>query len=193
MPAMLLFSAKPYKLDARAITSAIKDCFALTAYPWEKGEKAKNFPAPTDEGQSGLLFVELPELEEDEGDPIAQLEVFPRLDREQDLQSMIDEIVAQDKALDKALNKNQSDILITFDDSPAAFETACMAAYVIAEAIEGGVLIPAFEEGEETLWFDNADDFQNEIFQEEDGEEGDLEEEDGEEEEEDEDPKGRKR
>ncbi|MBI1293253.1 hypothetical protein GC173_18770 [bacterium] len=179
MPAMLLFAVKPFKLEARELSSAIKDSFALTSFPWDKGQKAKNFPPATDEGQSATFFIDLPELEEDEGDPIIEIEVTSRLDRDEEMQKMIDEIVGQEKSLAPRIDKNHSDILLTFEDTPAAFEVACMTAYAIAEATESGVLVPAFEEGEETLWFDNAEDFADEIFHDEEGEEdGELEDED---------------
>jgi hypothetical protein len=170
MPVMLLFSAKPYKLEARAVTKAISDAFALTSNPWADGQHLKSFPPAEDGAQKGSLWVNLPELEDDEGQPVVHLSVEPRLDRDDSLQQLINEIIGQEAGLKEALDRNASDLIIEFDDTPAGFEAACMVAYVLSEETASGILVPAFDEGEEMLWYDTAEDFANEIFQDDDDE-----------------------
>jgi len=191
MPAILLFPKEPLPLRAEALKESMSQALGLSCFPCkEGGDRLDEFEAAEDGVQSGKVFVELPELESDEGSPEVNFEMVPRLDRDESIQAMVDEILEQESGLRQEIEENGYDIILTFDDTPAGVEAASALAYVLASETGSGVLIPAFSEEDDTVWFQDAEDFADAVFGEddEDGDEDDddddddLEDEEGEEE-----------
>lgn len=133
----------------------------------------------------GHLHLDLPDLDPEDGAPIVSYESIARLDRDEVMQQIVEEILDQDETLRPRLDKNKRDVMVTFDDNSASFEAASLVAFVVAAETSSGLLIPDFTEDGETVWFDNADDFLDALY----GDEDDEEEGDGEEGEDDEDDK----
>lgn len=105
------------------------------------------------------LYVELPDLEEDEGDPVVHYQAIPRLDRDEAIAEIIDEIVAQEPALREAIDANVRDILLTCEESFASYDAASALAYVVASETECGLLVISDEDEEGTVWFSDAESF----------------------------------
>ncbi|CAN5436764.1 hypothetical protein BH09SUM1_BH09SUM1_17910 [soil metagenome] len=183
MPAILLFSREPYALKSAALSETMTQALGVSCFPCKDGERIAEFDAAEDGSQAGAVSVDLPDLEEDEGKPIVNFEVAPRLDRDESIQKMVDEIVEQENSLSEEINNNTFDFILTFDDTPAAVEAGSVLAYIIAGETDSGILIPGFTDEDDTVWFDNAEDFADAVFgdETEDGDdEGEEPEEDGE-------------
>ena len=141
--------------------------------------------------KEGALWVALPELEEDEGDPILDYAAIPRGDRDDAIKELVAQMVEQDPSLAPIVTKNALDIIITFEGSAASVEAGCAVAYAVAAAAESGVLLldgpdegefeedgeddeeqeGAEDEGGETVWFPDAESFADFVFNEDDEEE----------------------
>lgn len=201
MPAIILFQKDNKTLPIADLSDALAASFGVFCFSWKENRK---IPAEELKGEArnlteGQLWVELPDLQPEEGAPVVTFEITPRLDRASDMQELIDQILEQDSSLRKLIDKNQRDILITAEDTEAGIQAANAVAFAIAEATGSGLLLPGLAEDEETLWFDSADDFAEAVFdvsdddddEDEDDEEleedEDEEEEDGDDEDDDED------
>jgi hypothetical protein len=180
MPAMFLFPAKQAKIEARIISACIKDAFGVAISPWDNDKVTDRLPKPVGSTHEGAFFFDLPELEEEEGTPVAYFRQTIRAERSEEIQALADEIIAQDAEFEKLINKNQTDIVVSFEQTPASFEAAALLTYAFAESFSCGVLIPGFEEGEETVWFENAEDFANDVIFGEDDEDEDEDDDDDE-------------
>lgn len=187
MPAFFMFTKENTLKDFPAISSSMAEAFGCGCYPLKDGKKTSRLEGDAEGTISGSVHVSLPDLTPEEGEPVVQVEAMPRLDRSAEVQSMIDEIVEQDAELGKVMNENSFDIIISCDEGSAAMDAASSLAYVIASEAGTGILIPAFEEeDDDTLWFDDAEDFAEAAFgaeegdedEDEDLEEGELEDED---------------
>jgi len=191
MPAILLFAKDALQLRAATFKESMTQALGLSCYPCrEGGAQTDEFEPAEDNVQSTRVYVELPDLEGDEGTPEVGIEIAPRLDRDESIQQMIDEILEQESSLKEDLQDNSYDIILTFDDTPAGVEAGSAVAYVLASETGSGVLIPAFSEEDDTVWFQDAEDFADAVFGEEDEDDEDDEDEDDEElEEEEEDEK----
>lgn len=208
MPAILLFQKDNKALPLADLSDTMAASLGVFCFAWLENKKVPAEELKADArnlGATGQFWVDIPELQEDEGLPLVTVEVTPRLDRDADMQGLIDEILAQDSSLKKTLDKNQRDILITAEDTPAGTEAGNAIAYAIAEMTGSGLLLPGLADDEETLWFDSSDDFAEAVFDTSDDDdedddddeeledEDDEEEEDEEEEEDDEDDKPKKK
>ena len=173
MPVIMIFQKDAEPLRVPEISESMAATLGVPCFVFEKGRKLSAAEAEGDQALlvDGQVWVELPDLEEDEGEPIVTFESSPRLDREDPLQEMIDEIVKQEPSLDEPMNTNQRDVLLTFDESMAGIEAGNALAYIIAAEAESGLLIPGFEDDQDTLWFDSADDFADAAFGEDEDEE----------------------
>ncbi|HMZ52591.1 MAG TPA: hypothetical protein PK988_10020, partial [Candidatus Sumerlaeota bacterium] len=100
----------------------------------------------------------------------------PRLDRDDSIQKIIDEILQQDETLKEELDRNKRDVMLTFDESPAGMEAGYALAYTIASETGSGILLPSANDEDGTLWFEDAEDFADEVFGDDEG--GDEDEED---------------
>jgi hypothetical protein len=169
MPAILIFQKDTTGLTVTEIAESLHGVMGIDCCLYAEGKKV-GLDAPASAGEIGdsIVWVNLPDLEDDEGLPTVRLEVAPRLDREDPIQALVDELIEQDKTLAETLNHNARDITLTFDDTPAGEEAAYVLAYIIASETSSGILVPAFEEGDDTAWFDDPEDFADIVFGEED-------------------------
>ena len=202
MPAILLFQKDNKALPLADLSDTMAASLGVFCFAWVQNKKV---PAEELKGDArnltqGQFWVEIPELQEDEGLPLVTVEVTPRLDRAEDMQGLIDEILSQDSSLKKVIDKNSRDILITAEDTAAGTEAANAIAYAVAEMTGSGLLLPGLADDDETLWFDSSDDFAEAVFDvsdddEDDDDNDDLgdDEDDEEEEDEDEDEKPKKK
>lgn len=173
MPAIMIFQKETEGLAVSEISETMVEILGLDCCLYTKNAKVPL----TDTGQSGTelthgaIWVNLPDLHEDEGEPKVRVEITPRLDREQPIQDLVGELLEQDPALADHIEHNARDILLTFKDTSAGEEAAYVLAYVLATITAGSILVPGFEEGDETAWFEDPEDFADIIFGEDDGEE----------------------
>lgn len=183
MPVLMIFQHGTDLLSISEINHALGELLGLScrAYVNDKAVPVDEYKGAARELSQGQIYVDLPDLQEDEGLPVVQYEVIPRLDRNESMQGFIDEILEQDSTLKKEIDQNSRDIVITSDESAAAVEAASAIAYVVASETASGVLVRTTEEEEETVWFSDAEEFADFVFGEEeevDGEDEDFEEED---------------
>ena len=180
MNAILLFQKEPG--DFPTVESICAEVLALTGFEC----RAIELPADEEEDDSGLALgfqLEIPDLEEDEGEPVARVFTNHRLDRDENVQAFVDEILAEEPELAEIFDKVHTDVMILFEPEDAAEEAAYALAYSISKALGVGILIPPFEDEDEgTAWFETAEDFYDMLYAEgeDDDEEGELEEEEGE-------------
>ena len=167
MPFIMIFQKTSELLSAAEISELMKE---ILGYGCEAVEG--DAPVSGAELHRGRLYVHLEDLDPSEGKPEVQYEALPRLDRDDTLQKLIDEIVEQDPSLGEEMNRNTRDILITFPDTDAATDAGYAVAYIVAAETESGLLLPSFDEETETLWFSDAEEFYSTVFE----EEGDLDE-----------------
>lgn len=198
MPAILIFQKSGNLLSLKDITKGLEDLLGLGCSLMVNGKRlpSDEWENAGDGFQDGQVFVDLPDLETDEGQPMVVFSAAARLDRDESIQLMVDEIVEQEITLDADLNKNARDILLTFEDTPAGMEAGYAIAYAVASETGSGILFPGFTDDDDTVWFEDAEDFADAVFGEEDegddedydeGDEDGEDEEDGELEDEDED------
>lgn len=163
MPIVLVFpkANKPLLLPELSDSMALALGVPFSKYDEKTGKRTPVADLTGTEAhlRSGSYYIEMPDLEEDEGSPVVQVELTPRLDRDEEIQELIDELVAQDPSLDEPMNQNAVDVLLTFGDHLAELEGGDALAFVIAAHAECGLLVPGAGEEEETIWCDSADDF----------------------------------
>ncbi|MCC5874701.1 MAG: hypothetical protein JJU11_00650 [Candidatus Sumerlaeia bacterium] len=166
MPAIMIFQKDATGLTVAEISDLLHGSLAVDCCLYKDGERIPLEDVERSGGEiaSSTIWVNLPDWEEEEGNPTALVEVTPRLDREEPVQHLVDELLTQDASLDADLNHNSRDILITFEDTPAGEESAYALAYVIASETSSGILVPAFEEGDDTAWFEDPEDFADIVF-----------------------------
>lgn len=161
MPYLMIFQKKDTNLDFEALLDRMVADLGVP-FVGLKGESRVD-PGKIDHDK-GSIWVDLEELAEDEGVPVADFEVTPRAKRSSELKKLIEEIVKQDDSLADDMAKNARDIVITWEDTIASSEAASALAYAIASDTESGILLPATSEEEETMWFETADDFADAVF-----------------------------
>lgn len=172
MPVIFIFAMDNEPLLLPEVSSSLTGCLGVPCFAY-RDERKLSAAELTDGGvmSEGQIWVELPDLDPGDGQPLVSYEVAPRLDREDSLQAMVDEILDQEDTLREVMDRNSIDIMLTFDDTLAGMEAANCLAYVLAAGTGAGLLVPNFEGEEDTLWFDNADDFADAAFGEDDEEE----------------------
>lgn len=188
MPAILIFQKDPQYLTLTEIGRSLSEMLGVTcSLQSEAGRVAPTIAdKETPEFRKGTIYVEIPDLEADEGEPIVSYDAAPRGERDEAFRQMIQEILSQDESLAESLTENSRDIILSFDESPAGVEAGSALAYAIASETASGLLVIGSEDGEGTVWFSDAEEFADLVFGDDDDEE-DYE--DDEEEEEDEDDK----
>lgn len=182
MPAILIFQKEPQYLTLTEIGQSLSEMLGVTcSLQNEAGRVAPTIAdKETPEFRKGAIYVEIPDLEEDEGEPIVSYEAAPRGERDEAFQKMIEEILSQDNSLAESLSANSRDIVLTFDESPAGVEAGSALAYAIASETASGLLVIGSEDGEGTVWFSDAEEFADLVFgDDEDDEEYDDEEDEG--------------
>lgn len=179
MSAILLFGRDDTVPSFRRLSESLVELLGLEARFLQDGTSLA--PADVDGADEPLsdahLHVELPDLEEDEGEPTIHVAVTPRDDRDPAIQELINEILRQEPRLKESLEGNRWDILLSFEDSSAAVEAGVAFAYIYATETGSGVLVRGEDEDAETLWFADAEDFADFVFG-DDEEDGDLPDED---------------
>jgi hypothetical protein len=183
MPVIMIFQQNDAPLAIRDLSESMAASLGVPCFLFDKGRKLS---AADVQGEAGVLsegqvWVELPDLQEDEGEPVVSFEIMAREERDEAVQEMIDEIVNQEGALQAVMNQNTQDIIITYEDTLAGYEAGNAFAYIVANETGSGILVPGTEEDEETLWFESAEDFADAAFSEDedgDDDEGEWEEED---------------
>jgi hypothetical protein len=187
MPMLILFQKEhgdfptPEAIAAEVVAFTGLECKPLPA----DDEPAARGDAPAEEGIAFNLRLELPELTDEDGEPLIRIEANHRLDRDEDIQQFIDEVLEQDEDLRPIMEQNHRDIFVQFEDTPASEETAFATALAIAKILGIGILVPPFEEDDDTAWFPTAEDFYEVAYAE--GDEDDDEDYEDEEEDEDDD------
>ncbi|HMX61676.1 MAG TPA: hypothetical protein PKD58_01255 [Candidatus Sumerlaeota bacterium] len=177
MPYILLFQRGGELLSLSEISQGLSELLGLACSVEVGGKRiaAGEWNKASAEFHEGKIYVELPDLEVDEGTPLVSIEATPRLDRDDSIQKIIDEILQQDETLKEELDRNKRDVMLTFDESPAGMEAGYALAYTIASETGSGILLPSANDEDGTLWFEDAEDFADEVFN--DDEEGDEDEE----------------
>lgn len=200
MPAILIFQKSNEELTLADFSNGLEELLGLSCGLVVDGRRIDPSSAGTEPFESGTIYVDLPELEEDEGKPEVLVDSAPRLDRDETFQALIDEIVEQDAELAPDMNQNSRDILLTFEETPAALEAGSALAYVIAAQTDSGILIRSSDDQEDSIWFADAEEFAEYVFgddedededDDEDGEDEEVEDEE-EEDEEDDQPRGKR-
>lgn len=164
MAVIMVFPADQEPITFSDLSSALQNAVGFPCFPFENGKKLSKADLPSPELSSGALWLEVPETTPEDGEPVVHYEIHPRLDRDEALQGMFEEILNQDDSLDAALNQNSYDVILTFAEEPAAVEAAHCLAYVIGAGTGGAILVPAQDEEDEALWYDSAEDFADAIF-----------------------------
>lgn len=173
MPFILIFANSTEPLSFLSIREGFRELLGIDCALQQEGEEVKveKLDYDNDGGLSVEVWVDLPELDPAEGHPIVHLDSHPRLDREEAVQSIVEEILDQDETLAEIIEKNGRDFMLTFETTPAGLEAARALAYVLSSETQSGVLVSESAE-EETWWFDNAEEFGDAVFGEpDDGEE----------------------
>ncbi len=193
MSVIVIFQNKPTPLSLLEISETLEGLLGLPVTLAKDGKpvKLEDYPGRDQPLKEGALWVALPELEEDEGDPILDYAAIPRGDRDDAIKELVAQMVEQDPSLAPIVTKNALDIIITFEGSAASVEAGCAVAYAVAAAAESGVLLldgpdegefeedgeddeeqeGAEDEGGETVWFPDAESFADFVFNEDDEEE----------------------
>lgn len=185
MPAIMLFQKSGALLSLAEISQSLSELLGLNCSIMIDGDRISHdeYENASAELHSGTVYIELPDLEEDEGEPTVSFEALPRLDRDDSMQKLIDEIVDQEISLKSDLNDNSRDLVLSFDDTPAGMEAGYALAYTIASETGSGILFPGFTDDDDTVWFDNAEDFADAVFGEGDDDDDDEEDEEDDEDE----------
>ncbi|MCC6548193.1 hypothetical protein IT570_13585 [Candidatus Sumerlaeota bacterium] len=178
MPYILLFQRSGELLSLSEISQGLSELLGLTCAVEMSGKRIApgDWNKSSSEFHEGRIYVELPDLAAEEGVPLVTIEATPRLDRDDSIQKIIDEILSQDGTLKAELDENTRDVMLTFDDTPAGLEAGYALAYTISSETGSGILLPGSADDDGTLWFEDAEDFADEVFG--DDEEGSGDEED---------------
>ncbi len=165
MPFILVFASESEPIDLTKLSLDFKELLGVGCSLQVDGEEAgeDDVAHDADGGISIDVRVDLPELDSSEGQPIVHLDSHPRLDREEAVQSIIEEILEQDETLSDIIEMNGRDFMLTFETTPAGLESARALAYVLATKTNSGVLLSESED-EETWWFENAEEFGDAAF-----------------------------
>ncbi|MDX9975762.1 MAG: hypothetical protein RBU21_22465 [FCB group bacterium] len=169
MPVIMVFQKNPELLSISEISHSLTELLGLTCGVMIDGKKVDidDYDGATRELTQGTIYVDLPDLEEDEGQPVLDFAATPRLDRDDEMQGFIDEILEQEDSLRAELDENTRDIMITSSEDPAAIEAASAIAYVVASETESGILVRTSDEDDDTVWFADAEQFADFVFGEE--------------------------
>jgi hypothetical protein len=176
MPLILVFQKNNEHLTIPKLSEDMVSLLGVPCFLFDNGKKLSAAESAGDiaELHEGQVWVELPELQPDEGEPLVSFECIPRLERDESLQELIEEVVEQEPGLDEALNHNARDIMLHFEDTMAGIEAGNALAYIIAQDTESGILIPGEgedEDDQESFWFETAEDFADAAFSSDDDEE----------------------
>ncbi len=167
MPATLIFKKDQEPMKAEMLGDAIRELLGIecSIVVGEELVPTAKFDKDHKEFVSERIFIAISDLEDDEGMPIASIDISPRLDRDEALQKFVDEIVKQEPSLDQVMNHNNVDIMVTFDEFPAGVEAGSVVTYAAASVVEGGVLVlEGMEDEESTVWFPDAEGFADMVF-----------------------------
>lgn len=172
MPVIMIFQKDTTGLTVVEVSELLHGSLGVDCCLYKEGEKIPLEDVARSGGEisQATVWVNLPDWEAEEGEPTVQVDISPRLDREEPVQKLVDELIEQDSTLDEDLNHNARDILLTFEDTAAGEESAYALAYVVASETGSGILIPGFEEGDDTAWFEDPEDFADIVFGDEDDE-----------------------
>lgn len=188
MPAILIFQKEAQYLTLTEIAQSLNEMLGVTCSLSTEAGRMSPTLADKESAQfrKGTIYVEIPDLEEDEGEPVVSYEAAPRGERDEAVQEMLEEILSQDNSLSETFSANSRDIVLSFDESPAGVEAGSALAYAIASETGSGLLVIGSEDGEGTVWFSDAEEFADLVFgdDEDEDEEYDDEDEDDEEDEE---------
>lgn len=169
MALIMVFQQNPELMSFTEISHSLIELLGVTCEMMVEG-KAMSLSEFKDAGKElteGTIAVNLPDLEADEGEPVLSYRASPRLDREEDFQKFINEILAQDADLSEPLNSNSRDIFLTCDDTSAGLEALSAIAYVVASETGSGLMVVDSDAEEDTVWFSDAEEFADEVFGEE--------------------------
>ncbi len=172
MSAIMIFQKDTELLSISEISHSLAEFLGLgcAVVVEDRRVAVGEYEGSTGEFHDGRIYVELPELQEEEGEPTVDYHAAPRLDRDETWQRIADEIIEQEPALRPEIEENARDILLTFDDTVAAIEAATAIAYIVAGETNSGLLVRSSEEDEDSVWFPNAEAFADFVYGEEDAE-----------------------
>ncbi len=166
MPAFIIFQADQHQPSLAEFSAVLNNQLGLGLKRYKEGKAVPvgDYSGLDEGGISEAVFVELLDLEKDEGLPVVKLDSFPRLDRSEELQEIVDQILDQESSLSTIFNENARDILIGFEETPAAIEASCALAYAVACELQTGILLLSHDETDGTVWFPDAEEFADFAF-----------------------------